>query len=115
MPLTEKNLEYDGSVDFGMLMCEIDQDELLHSPIPPYSTLRAADLKRGTSPANKTLQEVLANWNKDLLEGSNDETNILVGDKDEALTDTGLQKYELLVQGKLTSMLMNSSLFSLIR
>ena len=117
MPLTEKNLEYDGSMDFGMLMCENDQDEALLSHISPYTTLRAADLKRGTGPTHKTLQDVLANWKKDLTRSSFDKTSTPDDERlrEEALSETCLQEHELLVQGKITSVFMNFSSLPLIK
>ena len=101
MPLTEKTLEYDGSVDFGLLMYENDhQDDAFLSHISPYNTLRAADLKRRIGQTHKPLQEVIANWKKD--QPTTDDTKALDDYRlrDKALKDTGLQEHELLVQGR---------------
>ena len=103
MPLTEKTLEYDGSVDFGMLMYENDhQDDAFLSHISPYNTLLAADLKRRTGQTHKPLQDVIANWKKDQPTTAGDITKTLDDDRlrEEALKDTGLQEHELLVQGR---------------
>ena len=105
MPLTEKNLEIEAPLEFGMLMLEDDQDDTFFSHNSPYSTVRANDLKRGTGRQSQnqrsSVAELLSLWIKDNLPQDTDaEPNEAPVENDVIEVDTSLQDYELPVKGK---------------
>lgn len=104
MPLTEKTLEFEGPVDFGILMCEDEQDQNVLSSISsisPYTTMRTGDLKCGTTPTQRTLEDVLSRRNKDTQTVDLSDKS---SESQEAVAETGLQTYELPVRGKVKQM-----------
>ena len=99
MPLLQKNLEVENSVEFGMFI-EDDQDDSFQSHRSPFSTLRG-ELKLGQAQSHISHEDILANWDSDAFPEEGKETSKENGEKKPDVTS--LQDHELEVKGRTES------------